>query len=42
VQVNKRVHDLLEITKLHLVLEIEPDEATALKGFEAAAVPPSA
>jgi anti-sigma B factor antagonist len=34
VQVNKRVHDLLEITKLHLVLEIEPDEATALKGFE--------
>jgi anti-sigma B factor antagonist len=42
VQVNKRVHDLLEITKLHLVLEIEPDEATALKGFETAAVPPSA
>jgi anti-anti-sigma regulatory factor len=33
VQVSPRVHDLLEITKLHLVLEIEPDEATALKAF---------
>lgn len=36
VQVNKRVHDLLEITKLHLVLEVEPDEASALKAFESA------
>ena len=36
VQVSPRVHDLLEITKLHRVLEIEPDEATALKAFEAA------
>jgi len=33
VQVNERVKDLLEITKLHLVLEIEPDEATALQSF---------
>ncbi len=35
VQVHDRVKDLLEITKLHLVLEIEPDEATALKAFSA-------
>ena len=33
VQVSPRVHDLLEITKLNLVLEIEADEAAALKGF---------
>ncbi len=33
VEVSPRVHDLLQITKLHLVLEIEPDEATALKAF---------
>lgn len=34
VQVSPRVHDLLEITKLHLVLEIEPDEATAVRSFQ--------
>lgn len=33
VSVSPRVHDLLEMTKLHLVLEIEPDEAAALKAF---------
>ena len=33
VQVNRRVHDLLQTTKLHLVLEIEPDEETALQSF---------
>lgn len=34
-QVSKQVHDLLELTKLHLVLDIEPDEASALKSFHA-------
>lgn len=34
-QVSSQVHDLLELTKLHLVLEIEPDEASALKSFRA-------
>ena len=34
-QVSKQVHDLLELTKLHLVLDIEPDEASALKSFAA-------
>jgi hypothetical protein len=33
--VSKQVHHLLELTKLHLVLEIEPDEASALKSFAA-------
>jgi len=33
VSVSPRVHDLLEITKLHLVLEIEADEAAAMKAF---------
>ena len=33
VQVSKRVHDLLQMTRLHLVLEIEPDEATAIQSF---------
>lgn len=37
VDVRKRVHDLLHMTKLHLVLEIEPDEATAMQSFRAAA-----
>ena len=35
VQVSKQVHDLLELTKLHLVLDIEPDEASALKSLRA-------
>lgn len=34
VQVSQRVHDLLRMTKLHLVLEIEPDEATAIESFK--------
>ncbi len=34
VQVSQRVHDLLHMTKLHLVLEIEPDEATAIQSFK--------
>lgn len=34
VQVSQRVHDLLRVTKLHLVLEIEPDEVTAIQSFE--------
>ena len=33
VNVSERVNDLLQITKLHLVLEIEPDEASALQSF---------
>ena len=32
-QVSKRVQDLLEMTKLNLVLEVEPDEASALKAL---------
>ncbi len=36
VQVSQRVHDLLHMTKLHLVLDIEPDEATAIQSFKAA------
>jgi anti-sigma B factor antagonist len=35
VEVSKQVQHLLELTKLHLVLEIEPDEASALKSFAA-------
>ena len=35
VQVSQRVHDLLHMTRLHLVLEIEPDEATAIQSFKA-------
>jgi anti-sigma B factor antagonist len=35
VQISQRVHDLLHMTKLHLVLEIEPDEATAIQSFKA-------
>ncbi len=38
VQVSQRVHDLLHMTKLHLVLEIEPDEATAIQSFNASGV----
>jgi len=36
VDVSKRVDDLLHMTKLHLVLEIEADEATAVQSFRAA------
>ncbi len=37
VDVSKRVQDLLHMTKLHLVLEIEADEASAMQSFRAAA-----
>lgn len=37
VDVSKRVGDLLRTTKLNMVLQIEPDEATALQSFRAAA-----
>jgi anti-sigma B factor antagonist len=37
VAVSQRVHDLLRMTKLNLVLEIEPDEATAIQSFGSAA-----
>lgn len=37
VEVSKRVHDLLHTTKLHLVLDIEADEATAIQSFPTAA-----
>jgi anti-sigma B factor antagonist len=33
VDVSQRVHDLLRVTKLYLVLEVEPDEATAIQSF---------
>ncbi len=36
VEVSQRVHDLLHMTKLHLVLEIESDEATAIQSFASA------
>ena len=35
---NKRVYDLMQITKLYTVFAICTDEAEALKSFEAAAV----
>jgi len=31
---NKNVHNLLQITKLYTVFEIEDDEATAIKSFQ--------
>ena len=37
VDVSKRVNDLLQMTKLHLVLEIEADEATAVQSLRTAA-----
>ncbi len=37
VDVSKRVHDLLQMTKLYLVLEIDADEASAMQSFRAAA-----
>ena|SRR5690242_16969153 len=35
---SKRVHDLIQITKLYAVFEIYIDEGTAIKSFETAAV----
>jgi len=40
VRISKRVHDLLQMTKLHAVFDIQPDEATAIQSFEAPAVAP--
>ena len=31
---NKNVHNLLQITKLYTIFEIEDDEATAIKSFQ--------
>src|SRR5438270_6418982 len=36
---NKRVHDLMQITKLYAVFQIYTDEATAAQSFELTAVP---
>jgi anti-sigma B factor antagonist len=33
VNLSKRVHDLLQLTKLYAVFEIEADEASALQSF---------
>jgi len=33
-EVNERVHNLLRMTKLHLVLEIEPEESAAIQSFD--------
>ena len=33
VNLSKRVHDLLQITKLHTLFDIKDDEATAVKSF---------
>jgi anti-sigma B factor antagonist len=35
---NKRIYDLMQITKLYTVFAIYTDETTAVKSFEAAAV----
>ncbi len=35
VDVNKKVYDLLRMTKLHLVLDVESDEASAIQSFGA-------
>ena len=33
VQLSKRIHDLLQMTKLHAVFDIQPDEASAIQSF---------
>jgi anti-sigma B factor antagonist len=33
VNLSKRVQDLLQLTRLYSVFEIEPDEATAIESF---------
>jgi anti-sigma B factor antagonist len=33
VKLSKRVHDLLQLTRLHAVFDIEPDEASAMQSF---------
>jgi anti-sigma B factor antagonist len=34
VNLNKRIHDLLQMTRLAAVFDIEPDEASAIRSFE--------
>jgi anti-sigma B factor antagonist len=33
VNLSKRVHDLLQLTKLHSVFDIQADEASAIQSF---------
>ena len=33
VRISKRLQDLLQMTKLHAVFDIQPDEATAIQSF---------
>jgi len=33
VNISKRVHDLLQMTRLHTVFDIQPDEASAIQSF---------
>ena len=40
INLNKRVNDLMQITKLNTICSIYTDEATALESFEATSVPP--
>ncbi len=35
VRISKRVQDLLQMTKLHAIFDIQPDEATAIQSFQA-------
>jgi len=39
INLNKRVSDLMQITKLNTIFSIYMDEATALESFEATSVP---
>jgi anti-sigma B factor antagonist len=39
VQLSKRVQDLLQMTKLHSVFDIQPDEASAVQSFKTASPP---
>jgi anti-sigma B factor antagonist len=34
VNLNKRIHDLLQMTRLAAVFDIEPDEASAIRSLE--------
>lgn len=34
-----RVHDLVQLTRLHTIVDVHPDEASALRAFEQAATP---
>jgi anti-sigma B factor antagonist len=39
INLNKRVYDLMQVTKLYTVFSIYEDEATALRSVDAASVP---